>query len=73
MKRVLLGSLQLGTQEDVDCALQEVQQFVLFGMHLPLVADSGRLHGENAYVTPVELYLQELNGRLSTCHRSGLG
>jgi hypothetical protein len=58
---LLLGPLEIGTEEDVDGALEEVQQLVLSGMHFPLVAHTGRLHGENTDVPTIELDGEKLN------------
>jgi hypothetical protein len=56
VQRVLLGSLKIGSEEDVNGTFQEVQQFVLFRMHLPLVAHAWRLHREDTDLTPIELH-----------------
>jgi hypothetical protein len=51
----LFGLLEVDTQIDVNCSLQEVEQFVLFRMHFPFVTHSRRLHGKDADVPAVEL------------------
>jgi hypothetical protein len=56
MHRVLIGPLKIGAEEDVNGTFQEVKQFVLFGMHLPLVAHARRLRREDTDLTPIELH-----------------
>ena len=42
-----LGPLMIGTQKDIDFALQEVEQFVLLGVHFPFVTHPGTPQGEH--------------------------
>lgn len=58
---VLLGSLEIGSEEDVDRTLQEVEQFVLFGVHLPFVTNAWSLDRKGADPTTIELNWEELN------------
>ena len=46
-----LGPLMIGTQKDIDFALQEVEQFVFLGVHFPFVTHPR----ENTQVTTIEL------------------
>ena len=41
----------IGTQKDIDFALQEVEQFVFLGVHFPFVTHPR----ENTQVTTIEL------------------
>ena len=68
----LVGSLQVGPENDFNLALQEEEQFVLVGMHFPFVAHTWRVHGENTDVAAIELNGQELNRRLGSNHCSRL-
>jgi hypothetical protein len=61
MRRVLFGLLKIRSAVHVNGTFSEVQQFILFGMHRPLVARAGRLHREDTTVTPVELHREELH------------
>jgi hypothetical protein len=49
-----LGTTTSCAEEDVNGTFQEVKQFVLFGMHLPLVAHTRRLRREDTDLTPIE-------------------
>ncbi len=51
----LLGPLRIRTQKDIDFALQEVEQFVLLGMHFPFVTHPRGFHRENTHMTAIEL------------------
>jgi hypothetical protein len=53
--RPLFLPIEIWTQEDLDCTLQEVQQLVLFGMHLPFVPNTRRLHRKDANAPPIEV------------------
>jgi hypothetical protein len=54
-KSLLIRPLDIRTKEDVDGPLEQVQHLVLIGMHFPLVAYAGRLDGQKADVTTIEL------------------
>lgn len=61
VQRFLLGILKISSEEDVNGTFQEVQQFVLLRMHLPLVAHAGRVHREDTDMAP-----SSCTGRKST-------
>jgi hypothetical protein len=59
--RFVVTGFEIRSQKQVNCAFEQIQEFVLFGMHLPFVTHPGRRNGQNAYPTTIELHGQELN------------
>ena len=59
--RFILRTLKIGTQKDIDFALQEVKEFVLVWVHFPFIAYARKFHGEDTDVTTIELYRQEID------------
>jgi len=53
--------LEISPEEHVDGTLEQVQELVLIGMHLPFVALSSCCHGEMPCLATVELYRQVLD------------
>ena len=62
VKDVLFTCLELSSKKDVKSAFEQIQKFILFGMHLPLVTDPGRLDREDTHPAPFELHGEESNG-----------
>ncbi len=58
---VLFGLFEIRSHEHVNGAFEEIQQFVLFGMHFPLVSDTRRLNREHTNLSTIQLCLQKVN------------
>ena len=64
-KSVLLGPSKVGSEETINGTMEEVQQFILLGMHLPLVPQPGRVHREHADLPPIKFHWEEFNYRMN--------
>ena len=53
---VLLPSLELCSKEDVNGTLEQIEEFVLLRMHLPLVTHPRRSHRQDAHKATVQLH-----------------
>jgi hypothetical protein len=69
---VLLGLPKVGSEENINDTIEEVQQFVLFGMHFPLVPHSRGIDWEDTDLPPIKFHREELNRRRSSDNPSGL-
>lgn len=56
VERVLLPSFEFCSNEDVNGALEQIEELVLFGMHLPFVTYPRRSHRQDTHQATVELY-----------------
>ena len=63
VKCVFLPSLELRPKEDVNGTLEQIEEFVLLRVHLPLVTYPRRSHRQDAHQAAVELHRDELNRR----------
>ncbi len=69
---VLLGLPKIGSEENINGTVEEVQQFVLFGMHFPLVPHSRGVNGEDTDLPPIKFHREELDRRRSSDDPCGL-